>query len=108
MYFSRIAKSMPWIFFALTFGHRINTAVVLDNFKDADGQFFCSTGQFNKDVASMLSLYRASQLAFPEENILDEAKSFSTQYLREALEKSETFISWNHRQSLSEEVTAYL
>jgi len=85
--------------------HRYNVSpVVLDNFKDADGEFFCSTGQFNKDVASMLSLYRASQLAFPEENILDEAKSFSTQYLREALEKSETFSAWNHRQSLSEEI----
>ena len=53
----------------------------------------------------MLSLYRASQLAFPGENILDEAKSFTSKYLKEALEKSETFTSWNNKQNLSEEVT---
>uniref|UniRef100_A0A0G7ZNV0 Putative terpene synthase, PgTPS10 n=1 Tax=Picea glauca TaxID=3330 RepID=A0A0G7ZNV0_PICGL len=86
--------------------HRYNVspAAVFDNFKDANGQFFCSTGPFNKDVASMLSLYRASQLAFPGENILDEAKSFTSKYLKEALEKSETFTSWNNKQNLSEEI----
>jgi len=55
----------------------------------------------------MLSLYRASQLAFPGENILDEAKSFTSKYLRAALEKSETFSSWNNKQNLSQEVTTY-
>jgi len=53
----------------------------------------------------MLTLYRASQLAFPGENILDEAKSFTTKYLRETLEKSETFRAWNNKQNLSQEVT---
>jgi len=85
--------------------HRYNVSpAVFDNFKDANGQFFCSTGPFNKDVASMLSLYRASQLAFPGENILDEAKSFTTEYLRKALEKSETFSAWNNKQNLSQEI----
>eukprot|EP00253_Pinus_taeda_P017606 PITA_17606 len=84
--------------------HRYNVSpAVFENFKD-DGQFPCSTGHFNKDVASMLSLYRASQLVFPEENILDETKSFTIQYLTEALNKSETFSAWNHRQNLSEEI----
>eukprot|EP00253_Pinus_taeda_P017099 PITA_17099 len=85
--------------------HRYNVSpVVFGNFKDGNGQFFCSTGPFNKEVASMLSLYRASQLAFPGENILDEAKSFTTKYLREALEKSETFSAWNNKQNLSQQV----
>eukprot|EP00253_Pinus_taeda_P021517 PITA_21517 len=85
--------------------HRYDVSpVVFGNFKDGNGQFFCSTGPFNKEVASMLSLYRASQLAFPGENILDEAKSFTTKYLREALEKSETFSAWNNKQNLSQQV----
>jgi len=85
--------------------HRYNVSPsVFNNFKDANGQFCCSTGPFNKDVASMLSLYRASQLAFPGENILDEAKSFTTEYLRKALEKSETFSAWNNKQNLSQEI----
>jgi HPt (histidine-containing phosphotransfer) domain-containing protein len=82
-------------------------SAVFENFKDSNGHFFCSAAHFNKDVASMLSLYRASQLAFPGENILDEAKSFTSKYLKEALEKSETFTSWNNKQNLSEEVTKH-
>jgi len=84
---------------------KIVLAVVFENFKDGNGQFFCSTGPSNKEVANMLSLYRASQLAFPGENILDEAKSFTTKYLREALEKNETFSAWNNKQNLSQQVT---
>lgn len=53
----------------------------------------------------MLSLYRASQLAFPGETILDEARDFATKYLREALEKSEIFTAWNKKQNVSQEVT---
>ena len=79
--------------------------MVCENFKDSKGHFFCSAAQFNKDVASMLSLYRASQLAFPGENILDEAKSFTSTHLKEALEKTEIFTAWNNKQNLSEEVT---
>jgi ent-copalyl diphosphate synthase len=83
-------------------------AVVFENFKDGNGRLFCSTGQLKNDVASMLGLYRASQLAFPGESILDEAKIFATKYLREDLEKSETFSPWNIEQNLTQEViTAY-
>ena len=77
---------------------------VFDHFKDANGHFFGSTSQFNRDVASMLSLYRASQLAFPGESILDEARDFATKYLREALQKREIFTAWNNKQNLSHEV----
>ena len=78
---------------------KIVFAVVFENFKDGiNGQFFCSTGPFNKEVASMLTLCRASQLAFPGEDILDEAKSFTAKYLRQALERSETFTAWNNKQ----------
>nr|ADH29869.1 e-beta farnesene synthase [Pinus sylvestris] len=85
--------------------HRYSvTPAVFENFKDADGHFFGSTSQFNKNVASMLSLYRASQLAFPGETILDEARDFATKYLREALEKSEIFTAWNNKQNLSQEI----
>ena len=86
----------------------VNLAVVFDNFKGADEHsFFRLTGDFNKDVASMLSLYKASQLAFPGESILDEARSFATKYLREALEKSEISSPWNNKQNLSQEVITH-
>lgn len=53
----------------------------------------------------MLSLYRASQLAFRGETILGEARDFATKHLREALEKSEIFTAWNKQQNISQEVT---
>nr|Q4QSN4.1 RecName: Full=(E)-gamma-bisabolene synthase; Short=PmeTPS3 [Pseudotsuga menziesii]AAX07266.1 (E)-gamma-bisabolene synthase [Pseudotsuga menziesii] len=85
--------------------HRYHVSpVVFKKFKDADGEFLSSIGQFNKDVASMLNLYRACELAFPGENILDEAKGFTAKYLREALEKTETFSSWNIKRNLSQEI----
>eukprot|EP00253_Pinus_taeda_P007466 PITA_07466 len=85
--------------------HRYNvTPAVFENFKNSNGHFFCSSAHFNKDVAGMLNLYRASQLAFPGENILDETKSFSSKYLKEALGKTETFSAWNNKQNLREEI----
>eukprot|EP00253_Pinus_taeda_P006279 PITA_06279 len=85
--------------------HRYNvTPAVFENFRNSNGHFFCSSAHFNKDVAGMLNLYRASQLAFPGENILDETKSFSSKYLKEALGKSETFSAWNKKQNLREEI----
>jgi len=79
-------------------------SAVFESFKDSNGHLFCSAAQFNKDIASILSLYRASELAFPGENILDEAKSFTSTFLKEALEKTKIFTAWNKKQNISEEV----
>nr|BAI53108.1 Terpinolene [Chamaecyparis obtusa] len=61
---------------------------VLGPFRTASGQFLCSTAQSEEEkIKSVVNLYRASYIAFPGEKILDEAKQFSTTYLREALQK---------------------
>jgi len=70
--------------------HRYNVSSgVFDNFKDANGQFFCnSTGkqeEGNKRVRSMLTLFRASEISFPGEKVMDEAKAFTTEYLNKVL-----------------------
>eukprot|EP01018_Ginkgo_biloba_P004092 Gb_24809 [translate_table: standard] len=86
--------------------HRYNVspaifAVVFENFKDESGQFVCPPGQANREITSMLSLYRASELAFPGENVMDEARIFTTKYLRGAL----TSISdWNNNRNLGQEI----
>ncbi|KAF9605971.1 hypothetical protein IFM89_021297 [Coptis chinensis] len=50
---------------------------------EKEGQFFCFIGQMNQGVTEMLSLYRASQVLFPGENILEEAMKFASKFLRE-------------------------
>lgn len=80
------------------------TPVAFKNFKEDNGHFLGSEGQFNKQVGSMLNLYKASEVAFPGENILDEAKGYATKYLREALTRNETFSAWNCKQNLSREI----
>ncbi|KAH9319509.1 hypothetical protein KI387_021278, partial [Taxus chinensis] len=59
----------------------------LEKFKDEDGQFFCcfGPGQAHKELPSMLNLYRASELDFPVESILKEARAFTSTYLHEVM-----------------------
>ncbi|GLJ09955.1 hypothetical protein SUGI_0119070 [Cryptomeria japonica] len=54
-------------------------------FKDNDGQFLYSNAQSNEELKSILNLYRASLIVFPNEQALDDAKAFSTTYLKQAL-----------------------
>nr|ACN40827.1 unknown [Picea sitchensis] len=73
--------------------HRYNVSSgVFDNFKDENGQFFCNSsgeeekeGRDDKRVRSMLSLFRASNISFPGEKVMDEAKIFTTEYLNQVL-----------------------
>ena len=64
---------------------------VLENFKDENGQFFCNSsgeeeqGRADKRVRSMLSLFRASNISFPGEKVMDEAKTFTREYLNQVL-----------------------
>ena len=65
----------------------------MENFKDENGGFFCnSTGdqleeEDDKRMRSMLSLFQASNISFPGEKVMDEAKAFTRDYLREVLER---------------------
>ncbi|CAA6659112.1 unnamed protein product [Spirodela intermedia] len=56
---------------------------------EKDGEFFCLPGQLTQAITGMYNLNRAAQVSYPGEEILQVAKSFSNEYLRErrALDK---------------------
>ncbi|CAA3014353.1 isoprene synthase, chloroplastic-like [Olea europaea subsp. europaea] len=57
---------------------------IFENFKDHNGKF---NGSLAQDILGMLRLYEASQVAYKGENILDEAREFTTTNLKEMLGK---------------------
>ncbi|OAO99244.1 GA1 [Arabidopsis thaliana] len=73
-------------------GYQVS-ADVFKNF-EKEGEFFCFVGQSNQAVTGMFNLYRASQLAFPREEILKNAKEFSYNYLLEKREREELIDKW--------------
>ncbi|GLJ31921.1 hypothetical protein SUGI_0642510 [Cryptomeria japonica] len=60
---------------------------VLENFKEKDGRFLSSYTQSHEEIRSILNLFRASLIAFPEEKVMDEAKLFTTTYLEQSISK---------------------
>ncbi|XP_022845360.1 isoprene synthase, chloroplastic-like [Olea europaea var. sylvestris] len=60
------------------------SADIFQNFKDHNGNF---RGNLVQDVPGMLRLYEASYVAYNGENILDEAREFTTINLKEMLGK---------------------
>ncbi|KAF5195552.1 Copalyl diphosphate synthase [Thalictrum thalictroides] len=65
-------------------GYDVNASAIQHFMRD--GQFFCFVGQNSQGLTEMLSLYRASQVLFPQESILEEAKGFSSNFLRKKQE----------------------
>ncbi|KAF5194223.1 Copalyl diphosphate synthase, partial [Thalictrum thalictroides] len=61
---------------------------------EKEGQFFCFVGQTSQGVTEMLSLYRASQVLFPSEKILEEAKKFASKFLREKQDLGQVADRW--------------
>ncbi|XP_043720849.1 ent-copalyl diphosphate synthase 1-like [Telopea speciosissima] len=51
------------------------------HFKEGD-EFFVNYGQLSQSITAMSNLYRASQVLFPGEKILEEAKAYSSKFLR--------------------------
>ncbi|CAI9759955.1 unnamed protein product [Fraxinus pennsylvanica] len=60
------------------------SADIFENFKDHNGNF---KGSLAQDIPGMLTLYEASHVAYNGENILDEAREFTTMNLKEMLGK---------------------
>ncbi|XVF80451.1 hypothetical protein PTKIN_Ptkin15bG0074400 [Pterospermum kingtungense] len=50
---------------------------------EKDGEFFCFVGQSTQAITGIFNLYRASQVQFPGHKILEDAKRFSSKFLRE-------------------------
>ncbi|XP_057968002.1 ent-copalyl diphosphate synthase, chloroplastic-like isoform X3 [Malania oleifera] len=61
---------------------------------ESDGEFFCFTGQSTQAVTGMFNLYRASQLVFPGEKILEDAKNFSCKFLKEKQATKQLLDKW--------------
>ncbi|KAF6162822.1 hypothetical protein GIB67_029091, partial [Kingdonia uniflora] len=83
-------------------GHHVSPDV-FEHFKKG-GEFFCFVGQSNQAITGMFNLYRASQVAFPEENILEEAKTFSYSFLKEKRASNLLFDKWIISKDLPGEV----
>ncbi|XP_034673366.1 (-)-kolavenyl diphosphate synthase TPS14, chloroplastic-like [Vitis riparia] len=62
-------------------GHDVSADVF--KYFEKGGEFFCFAGQSSQAVSGMFNLHRASQVLFPGETILENAKKFSSKFLRE-------------------------
>ncbi|KAK4388993.1 Syn-copalyl diphosphate synthase TPS3, chloroplastic [Sesamum angolense] len=65
----------------------------LSNFKK-DDEFTCYVGQGFESPSPIFNLYRASQVLFPGETILEQARQFSYNFLRERLQKDQLLDKW--------------
>nr|UPQ49781.1 levopimaradiene synthase [Phylloglossum drummondii] len=75
----------------------------IEHFK-SEGKFFCFAGESRHGVTEMLNLYRASQLRFPGETILEESHSYSKAYLANAVQTRDAFDKWALKKDLEGEV----
>ena len=71
---------------------------------EKDGDFFCFVGQSTQAVTGIFNLYKASQILFPGEKILEDAKKFSSKFLREKRARNELLDKWIITKDLPGEV----
>ncbi|KAJ0691801.1 putative ent-copalyl diphosphate synthase [Helianthus annuus] len=71
---------------------------------EKDGKFVCFAGQSTQATTGMFNLYRASQFSFPGEKILDDAKKFSYNYLKENQSTNKLLDKWIISKDLPGEV----
>ncbi|KAL3846297.1 hypothetical protein ACJIZ3_003700 [Penstemon smallii] len=76
---------------------------VLGHFK-MENTFFCHAGHMTESPTPIYSLYRASQLLFPGEKILEEAKDFSYNFLRERVATNQLQDKWVVSKHLPDEI----
>ncbi|XP_031272204.1 (-)-kolavenyl diphosphate synthase TPS28, chloroplastic-like [Pistacia vera] len=80
------------------------SADIFRHFEDG-GEFFCFPGQSTEGVTVIFNLYRASQVLFPGEKILENAKKFSEKILREKHAANELLDKWLIAKDLPGEVS---
>ncbi|KAI3935115.1 hypothetical protein MKW92_051444 [Papaver armeniacum] len=76
---------------------------VFRHFKKGD-EFFCFHGQSTSAVTGMFNLYRASQIMFPGETILQQAKQYSSTFLQKKQASNELLDKWIITKDLPGEV----
>nr|UVE15959.1 ent-copalyl diphosphate synthase [Leonurus japonicus] len=79
------------------------TADVFKHFEKG-GEFFCFRGQSTQAVTGMYNLYRASQLMFPGEDILEDAANFSSKFLQQKRANNDLLDKWIITKDLPGEV----
>ncbi|KAL9177096.1 hypothetical protein ABFS82_01G035800 [Erythranthe guttata] len=79
------------------------TPNALRTFKNGD-EFTCYVGQGFESPSPIFNLYRASQVSFPGETILEEAKEFSYNFLKQKLDKNELLDKWLISKHLPSEI----
>ncbi|KAL2516731.1 Ent-copalyl diphosphate synthase [Abeliophyllum distichum] len=77
---------------------------VFKHFKK-DNKFSCYGGQMVESATPIFNLYRASQVQFPGETILEEAKKFSYSFLQDKLESHQLADKWVISEGLSDEIS---
>nr|UZM18088.1 ent-copalyl diphosphate synthase [Gymnaconitum gymnandrum] len=83
-------------------GHDVSPDVFKDFEKN--GEFFCFAGQSNQAVTGLFNLYRATQVLFPGETILERAKNFAYKFLRQKQASNELLDKWIITKDLPGEV----
>ncbi|KAK9067609.1 hypothetical protein SSX86_011720 [Deinandra increscens subsp. villosa] len=71
---------------------------------EKDGTFVCNVGQSTQSVTAMFNLYSASQVLFPGEQILVDAKKFSHNYLTKKQSANKLLDKWIIAKDLPGEV----
>lgn len=79
---------------------------VFKNF-EKEGEFLCFAGQSTQAVTGMFNLYRASQVLFPGEKILEDANQFSAKYLTHKRAANQLLDKWIMTKDLPGEVCIY-
>ncbi|CDP03636.1 unnamed protein product [Coffea canephora] len=79
------------------------SADVFRNF-EKDGGFFAFAGQSNQAVTGMYNLYRACQVMFPGEEVLADARKFSSEFLQDKRASNELLDKWIIMKDLPGEV----
>nr|ALI57121.1 copalyl diphosphate synthase [Scoparia dulcis] len=79
------------------------TPNALNNFKK-DNAFTCYVGQQFESPSPLFNLYRTSQILYPGETILEEAKEFTYNFLKERLESNQVLDKWLISKKLPDEI----
>lgn len=83
-------------------GYDVNPNV-LKKFKEGD-RFCCHIGEVTESTSPTYALYRASQIRFPGEEILEEAYHFSHNFLRDWLASDQLLDKWIVSKDLPNEI----
>ncbi|XP_020252773.1 bifunctional abietadiene synthase, chloroplastic-like isoform X2 [Asparagus officinalis] len=76
---------------------------ILQHFKQDNGHFICHPGETHTGVSDMFNLYRFSQISYPGETILEDAKPLLQRYLQYCI-KNHVDDKWALKKDLLKEV----